>query len=315
MEADVRVRVIHEGRVTVGGEELLDTQGPVWIDVEKPDEATLMRLAERYGLHRLAIEDCLHLDQRPKLEEFPGHLFVVLQGFSCPDGNLSELMMHELHFFLGPGWLLTVHEKPHGAIDEVAKRLESDPSALGRGADFVAYLLADAQVDMSFPILDDFSDQIDDLEDRIFDKPSRDLLQRMFGLKRSLMLVRKVLSPQRDVIGQLARGAPVVNDKTTVYFRDVYDHLVRIYEQIDTNRDLLGNAMEAWLSVMANKTNDITKQLTILASLFLPLSFIVGFFGQNFDVLGQRPFFVTMLCLMGLVPLGMIGWFRHKGWW
>ena len=106
-----------------------------------------------------------------------------------------------------------------------------------------------------------------------------------------------------------------VNERTTIYFRDVYDHLVRIYEQIDTNRDLLGNAMDAWLSVVANRTNDITKQLTILASIFLPLSFVVGFFGQNFDVLGTPPFFYAMVSIMVLVPLGMIAWFKHKEWW
>ena len=133
---------------------------------------------------------------------------------------------------------------------------------------------------------------------------------------RTLVLVRKVMSPQRDVVGMLARrGIPGVNERTTIYFRDVYDHLVRIYEQIDTNRDLLGNAMDAWLSVVANRTNDITKQQTILASSFLPMSFVVGFFGQNFDVLGQPPFFFVMLTTMAVIPVGMVLWFRHKEWW
>ncbi len=313
----MRVRVFEENKVKSGGEELLGASTPTWIDIEKPDEPTLMRLADRFGLHRLAVEDCLHLDQRPKLEEYPGHLFVVLQGFTCPGEDLSDVTMHELHFFLGPSWIISVHENAHQAVDTVAKRLEADPSILGRGPDFLLYALADAQVDLSFPLLDAYANEIDDLESRIFSDPRRGLIQRIFKLKRSLMLMRKVLSPQRDVVGLLARGSSlgVVSEKTNLYFRDVYDHLVRIYEQIDTNRDLLGNAMDAWLSVVANKTNDITKQLTILASLFMPLSFIVGFFGQNFDVLGQKGFFVTMLCLMGAVPLGMILWFRRKGWW
>jgi magnesium transporter len=313
----LRVRVFEGGQNRSGGEELLDVAGPKWIDILEPDEATLLRLASRYDLHALAIEDCMNLDQRPKIEEYPGHLFIVLQGFSCSDHALTEVVMHEVHFFLGTDWLITVHATAHRAIELVHKRLDTDPAqTLGRGVDFVAYLLADAQVDLIFPLMDSFSTALDELEDQIFEAPSRALMQRIFELKRTLVMVRKVMSPQRDVVGMLSRrGMAGVNERTTLYFRDVYDHLVRIYEQIDTNRDLLGNAMDAWLSVMANRTNDITKQLTILASIFLPLSFIVGFFGQNFDVLGKPPFFVAMLTLMVLVPAGMAAWFKHKEWW
>jgi magnesium transporter len=313
----MRVRVVSEGTAQDGGEELLLAPGHKWIDVQDPDEATLNRLGERFSLHRLAIEDCLHLDQRPKLETFPGHIFMVLQGFSCAPTSLKDVVMHEVHFFLGSDWLITVHEKAHEAIDVVHRRLDADlPGTLERGVDFVAYLVADAQVDLAFPLMNHFADALETLEDQIFDSPSQALMQHAFELKRTLVLVRKVLSPQRDVVALLSRpGMLGVQDKTTLYFRDVYDHLVRLYEQIDTNRDLLGNAMDAYLSVVANRTNDITKQLTILASIFLPLSFIVGFFGQNFDALGAQPFFTVMLGLMVGVPVGMILWFRHKGWW
>lgn len=312
----LRVRVFDDGRVLEGGEELLDRPGPRWLDIQDPDEALLNRLGEKFGLHKLAIEDCLHLDQRPKLEEYPGHLFIVLQGFTCPTNTITEVELHELHFFLGPGWLITVHDTAHQAVEAVHKRLDADPSAIGRGVDFVAYLLADAQVDLLFPLMEQFADAIDHLEDSIFESPSKDLLQQIFALKRTLVLVRKVMSPQRDVVGLLSRhGLGPISERTTIYFRDVYDHLVRIYEQIDTNRDLLGNAMDAWLSVVANRTNDITKQLTILASIFLPMSFVAGFFGQNFDVLGGPPFFGVMLASMVVIPLSMALWFRSKDWW
>ncbi|MBL8919194.1 MAG: magnesium/cobalt transporter CorA [Myxococcaceae bacterium] len=312
----LRVRVFEDGKVLQGGEELLQHAGPKWLDVQDPDEALLNRLGEKFGLHKLAIEDCLHLDQRPKLEEYPGHLFIVLQGFTCPPNAIADAELHELHFFLGPGWLITVHDKAHQAVDQVHKRLDADPSAIGRGVDFVAYLLADAQVDLLFPLMEQFADAIDQLEDEIFESPSKDLLQQIFALKRTLVVVRKVMSPQRDVVGLLSRhGSGPISERTTVYFRDVYDHLVRIYEQIDTNRDLLGNAMDAWLSVVANRTNDITKQLTILASVFLPMSFVAGFFGQNFDVLSGQPFFIAMLAAMLLIPLSMALWFRSKDWW
>lgn len=317
----LRVRVYDTStgtpRVLDGDESLISHPGPKWIDVLEADEAVLNRLAEKYGLHKLAIEDCLHLDQRPKLEAYGNHQFLVLQGFSTPTAKWSDLTMHELHFFLGQDWLITVHDKAHEAIEVVHKRIETDPAAtMGRGVDFVTYLLADALVDRNFPLLDCFNEALEDLEERIFAAfPPRSMLQETFQLKRALVLVRRVLSPQRDVVGLLARGGvPQISEKTTIYLRDVYDHLVRIYEQIDAARDLVGNAVDAYLTQVANRTSDISKQLTIFASIFLPLSFIVGFFGQNFDVLGQPHFFWAMLTSMVAIPITMVFWFRHKGW-
>lgn len=313
----LRVRVYDNGRLLDGDEALLEHPGLKWIDVQEPNEAVLLKLAERFGLHKLAIEDCLHLDQRPKLEEYGTHQFLVLQGFSTPSDNWADLTMHELHFFIGSEWLITVHDEGHDAIATTHKRLDADPAGtLGRGVDFVMYLLADALVDRNFPLLDCFNTALEDLEERIFaDFPPRSMLQETFQLKRALVLVRRVLSPQRDVVGLLARrGIPQVQEKTTIYFRDVFDHLVRIYEQIDAARDLVGNVVDAYLSQVANRTNDISKQLTIFASIFLPLSFIVGFFGQNFEVLNGTAFFWTMLVSMVALPVTMILWFRHKGW-
>jgi magnesium transporter len=164
-------------------------------------------------------------------------------------------------------------------------------------------------------MLDGFNDELEALELEIFERPAREHLKRTFALKRALVQVRRVLSPQRDVVGLLAkRGVPHVSERTALYFRDVYDHLVRLYEQIDACRDLLGNAMDGYLSVQANRTGEVTKQLTLVATVFLPLSFVVGFFGQNFDVLQGRGFFYSMLAAMVLVPAGMVWWFLHKRW-
>lgn len=313
----LRVRVYDNGRLQEGDETLLGTPGLTWIDVVEPTEQVMNLLAERYGLHKLAVEDCLHLDQRPKLEDYHGHQFLVLQGFSCSDGSLTDVTMHELHMFLGPDWLISVHEKNHDAFDALFKRVDAEPAnTIGRGPDFVAYLLADALVDRNFPLLDSFNDAIETLEERIFtEAPTAALMQEAFEIKRALVLVRRVLSPQRDVVGLLSRrGIPQVQERTALYFRDVYDHLVRVYEQLEAARDLVGNVVDAYLSVVANRTGDITKQLTIFASIFMPLSFVVGFFGQNFDVLARLPFFFAMLAAMVAVPLSMIWWFKHKGW-
>jgi magnesium transporter len=312
----LQVLLLNEGRVLTGGEELLALPGRKWIDVLEPTEDVMRQLGERYGLHRLAIEDCLHLDQRPKLEEYPNHQFIVLQGFTSLADDVCELTLHEHHFFLGPDWIITVHDLRFPGMESVSQRIRDDPEGtLGRGVDVLLYLLADALVDGNFPILDRFNDELEDLESAVFENPRPAQLQRVFAMKRALVTLRRVLSPQRDVMGLLARrGIPNVSERTVLYFRDVYDHLVRLYEQIDSGRDLLGNVMDGYLSMVANRTNDITKQLTIFSTIFLPLSFITGFFGQNFDFLSHRSFFWLMLLLVFGLPLGLMFWFRSKRW-
>lgn len=312
----IQVLLLNEGQLVSGGEELLDRPGRKWIDVLEPTEEVMKRLGERYGLHRLAIEDCLHLDQRPKQEEYPNHQFIVHQGFTVHSEDICDLTLHEHHFFLCSDWLISVHMLPFDGFAAVRKRALTEPEAtIGRGVDVLLYLLMDALVDANFPILDRFNDELEDLESAVFEKPQPDHLQRVFALKRALVLLRRVLSPQRDVVGFLARrGIPHISERTALYFRDVYDHLVRLYEQIDSGRDLLGNVMDAYLSMMANRTNDITKQLTIFATIFLPLSFITGFFGQNFDFLADRHFAWVMIASVVAIPVGLVFWFRRKQW-
>ncbi|MDQ3264190.1 MAG: magnesium/cobalt transporter CorA [Myxococcota bacterium] len=312
----ITVRVLGEGGLQTGGAELLGAAGLKWIDILNPTAEELAPVAVQFGLHPLEVEDCLHLDQRPKLEEYPGHLFLVLHGFQVANGDLDSLELVELHTFLGPDWLISVHQHACTPVDAAARRLSADPEhTLGRGVDFALYVLADALVDSNFPILDLLSDEVEDLQDKVFEFPRPAQLQRIFALKRSLVMVRRVLSPQRDVVALFARrGMPQVQERTALYFRDVYDHLVRLYEQIDSARDLLSGATEGYLSSVANRTNDITKQLTIFSTIFLPLSFITGFFGQNFELLSARGFFWAMVTLVGVFPVALVFWFRHKGW-
>jgi magnesium transporter len=293
-----------------------------WIDLRDQDAPQLELLRERFDFHPLAIEDCAHLDQRPKLEEYHDHLFLVTQGFACPDQKVSELELQELHAFLGERFLVTVHVGEIGALEEVWRRLAGDPRLFSRGVDFVYYLVADGMVDDIFPILDIVADELDEIEDGVLASPDRGDLLRIFELKRHLVDMRKVLSPQRDAFGMLAkRGDPRVGERTALYLRDVYDHLVRINESIEAGRDLLGNALDAYLSAVGQRTNEIMKYLTIMSAVFLPLTFVVGFFGQNFSNL---PFFWSwvhsdrlmwgMIATCIAVPAGMIAWFRHKQW-
>jgi magnesium transporter len=293
-----------------------------WVDLTSPEAAHLETLRERFDFHPVTIEDCAHLDQRPKLEEYRDYLFLVTQGFSSPGNRVDELELRELHAFLGERYLVTVHETPIAALEKTWNRLTREPALLQRGVDFAYYLVADGIVDDNFPILDRIADELEELEDSVLAAPRRKDLQRIFELKHHLVAMRKVLSPQRDVLGLLTkRGDAHVSERTAVYLRDVYDHLVRINESIEASRDLLGNALEAYLSAVGQRTNEIMKSLTLMSAIFLPLAFVVGFFGQNFENLPYFRGWVHSDRLMwGMVatcvalPLAMVGWFKRKNW-
>ena len=306
--------VAHEGLERVAA----PASGTVrWVDVHGPDEPALDLLRERFELHPLALEDCSHLDQRPKLEEYRDHLFIVVQGFAANGQHVDELELQELHAFLGEHYLITVHSGAIRALDEAWERAGSDPQILGRGLDFVYYLIVDGVVDASFPVLDLIADELESLEDTVLASPRRPDLSRIFELKHHLVEMRKVISPQRDVLAMLVkRGDPRVSERTALYFRDVYDHLVRINESIEANRDLLGNTLEAYLSAVSQRTNEIMKSLAILSAIFLPLTFVTGFFGQNFV---HFPFdsdalMYVMFAAMIALPTVMLWWMKSRDW-
>jgi magnesium transporter len=315
------------------GGKLRQAEGPVdvnppaegarcWIDLVDPTAEELELLRVRFGFHPLALEDCAHLDQRPKLEEFGDHTFLVTQGFACADTHVRKLELLELHAFLGRDYLVTVHTGNIPAIGKLWTRGCAAPSPLERGPDFLYYLIADALVDEGFPILDRIGDEIEGLEDEVLLNPRREAFARIFELKRTLVLMRKVLTPQRDMIAMLARrGDARVSERTALYFRDIYDHLVRLSESIEANRDLLGNSVDAYLSSVSNRTNEVMKYLTVLSAVFLPLSFLVGFFGQNFawlpgfaDWTQSHVLITGMLLTCVCVPVLMLVWFRKKRW-
>jgi magnesium transporter len=326
MGAVFRVMELREGRVQLleGDEAAAPPPDGVlrWVDLRSQQTPQLELLRERFHFHPLTIEDCGHLDQRPKLEEYPDHLFLVTQGFACLGKKVRGLELQELHSFLGERYLVTVHQGEIAALETVWRRLAGDAKLMERGLAFVYYLVADGIVDDNFPILDLIADELEDLEDKVLSVPRQHDLHRIFELKHHLVLMRKVLSPQRDVLGLLVkRGDSRIDERTGVYLRDVYDHLVRINESIETNRDLLGNALEAYLSAVGQRTNEIMKYLTIMSAVFLPLSFVVGFFGQNFDDLPffkdwihSRALMGTMIATCVALPALMLAWFKHKGW-
>ena len=287
-----------------------------WIDFEGPSTEHLSLLGDRFGFHPLSLEDSAHFDQRPKIEDYGAYLFIVTHGLEC-NGDPRNVVDVELHAFLGAGYLVTIHTAPIAPLDEVFLRVYSDPGFARRGADFLYYLVLDAVVDASFPILDRISDQLEDVEDAVIDRGEEGDLAQIFQLKRTLVTMRRVLSPQRDVFAALSKvRSEIIHERTTPYFRDIYDHLARIHESIESGRDLLGNTRDAYLSILSHRTNDVMKRLTVMSAIFLPLTFVTGFFGQNFVHL---PFdsdllMFTMLLSCVAIPGGMLFWFFRSKW-
>jgi len=316
----IRVLEVGPGGIRQGGEELAVARDPGllrWIDMQGQTIADMERLKNEFRLHPLAVDDCLSFDQRPKINDYPEHLFLVIHGFTCPGGDPAEVEVHELHCFLLERTVITVHERVIPALDDVYRRAEKDHVFCGRGADMMLHSIVDAVVDANFPLLDLLSDALDEVEERVLSRLSRTDLTRIFTLKKTLVTMRRTLSPERDVFAILAkRGDPRISEKASLYFRDVYDHLSRIYEHIDTGRDLLGNALDAYLSSVSNRTNEIMKRLTIMSAIFLPLGFVVGFFGQNFEYWPWRAHWFQWLSLVPLLalPVALVIWFYRLGW-
>jgi len=267
-----------------------------WLDLDAPSEADVSTLDEIFHFHPLALEDLRRKRQRPKLEDFSDYMFLVYYGAISPGDGApppdapadagpsggERIALEEVHAFISGGYLVTVHDGDCVALDEVRKRLDAQAP---RSEQFVVYRVLDALTDSFFPLLEDLEDRLERLDEEIFSRPSPDHLQPLTELRRDLVELGRVATPQRDLLARHIDDileVPGLQADSRNYFRDVYDHAIRISDQIDSYRDLLIGSRDAYLSVTSNRLNEITKQLTVVATIFLPLSFVVGFFGQNF---------------------------------
>lgn len=254
----------------------------IWADVSDPTSSDFEELAEEFGFHHLSIDDCRNEHQRPKVEEYAGYYFIVLYEAELVDGG-KRLELRELNIFLGKNYLVTVHSRPIRAL-ETAKRLWHewlDRSDLGSG--IVAYLLIDAIVDDYLPLLDVLSDHMDDLEDSIFGEWRSGVIEDIFLVKKKLLYLRRAVTPLRDVFNTLLRREqPIFPRDTHLYFQDVYDHLIRVADTIDTLRDMLSSTMDAYLSVSGNRMNKIMKRLTSISTILMSATLIAGIYGMNF---------------------------------
>ncbi len=287
-----------------------------WIDYEAPTDEEIDALGRLYNFHPLTIEDAKTFDQRAKLLDFANYIFLSVHTLSLSgDQNIRD---RELEVFLRRDYLITIHRDPLGLLERVRRRFESDDSHIELGPDYLLYAIIDEMVDAIFPLLDSFDEEIDRLEDETISHATPETLQRIFRLKQDLILMRRSVAPMRDVTNALASTRyELIDEKTSLYYRDVYDHLSRIYELIETQRDLLGNALDTYLSVVSNRLNEVMKRLTVIATIFLPISFIVGLGGINFPQFpfGSTIIFWILMASLLITPLAMIWYFRKKGWY
>jgi magnesium transporter len=297
-------------------QELLRSAARFWLDITGPvvgDVPALLR--DTFGFHPLAVEDAEHFGQRPKLDTYESFSLLVVYG-ATPGGTLIEV-----HCFYTEKYLVTVHREPCADLTALAERWHHHPIAHPDHV-MLLYRVIDALVDGYFPVLADLDDRIDELEDEILQRPTDQQLGRLFDMKRSLIALRKVVTPQRDMFATLLTGQDALPGMTTDaerYFRDLYDHLIRISDLVDSYRDLLSGALDTHLSTVSNRLNGVMKQLTIIATIFLPMSFLTGFFGQNFGWMVNRlgslgVFLGAGIGLQVLVAGALVYLFRQRGW-
>jgi magnesium transporter len=288
-----------------------------WLDLHGPSAEDIELLRDPFGFHPLAVEDSEHFGQRPKAEDYEDFVFLVVYGWSPDEDGLVEV-----HCFISERFLVTVRRDDAPSLDALRARFERDLDRFPQGA-LALHEVIDSLVDDFFPVLEQLDDRLDLIEEHIFASPKPEHLEDIFAMKRRLVRLRRVVAPQRDLLGRIAGGAvelPGMTTDTERYFRDVYDHLVRLGEAIDGIREMMNAAIDAYLSTSSNRLNVTTKQLAVIATIFLPLTFVTGFFGQNFgwmvDHVSSWQMFVALgLGLEVVTLIALLVLFRLRGWY
>ncbi len=295
---------------------LEDKRAVLWLDVADPSQEELELLRREFGFHELALEDATLPHQRPKLDEYEQFYFLVF--YSVQLGEKAELAMAELDLFVGPNYLVAVHKSPVSEIEEGLRRWERNGSVLGHGVGALVYALLDSLVDRYFDLADQVAEQVGALEQLILEGADRGTVQSVFALKKRLLALRRVLGPERDALGVLMRqDIPLLDGKTIVYLRDVYDHLVRITDTVDLHSDLLTNALDVYLSSISNRLNQVMKTLTSVTIILMSVALISGIYGMNFKNMPELDWplgYLWALGLMGAVGGGLYLLLKRKDW-
>ena len=296
-------------------EALAGEQNLLWVDIQGPEDDEIELLLEVFELHPLTVEDCIMPNVRPKLEEFERYLFIILQGLKRVEGRFKSV---ELDVCLGKNFLITVRSEPIKSVDDDCARVEKKSPMVKRGADFLFYSIADSFIDSYFPILDEVEARVDELETRLLSNSTDEILRELLGVYNDLMLLRRTLTPHRDILSRLSRGdLPLISHANAIYVRDIYDHLLRMSDLVDSCREVTTMSLEAYATIVSNRLNEIMKTMTAFATLALPLVVVTGIYGMNFSEhpeLGPRWIYhVLSLGLVGSIPV-LLYHFRKYRW-
>jgi magnesium transporter len=286
-----------------------------WIDVERPDDATLDALGERYGLHALALEDVRHRQIRPKIDFYGDWVFLAWLSPQRPKGD--GVATEEVDAFISRNTLITLHDKPCAGIRAVAS---DEARAMSQGPDWLLHAIIDRLVDDTLPLIDEIGEKLESIEDAMLDNPRQDDLRALHRVRRQLVRLHRITAPERDMLRGLSRESTIVSQDAYHYFQDVGDHVARAIDAIETYQDVGASVMDVYLSAQSNRMNEIMKQLTVVATIFMPLTLISGIYGMNL-VNGMWPpplapwsFAVTVVSLV-VIAVAMAAYFRKRNWW
>ena len=289
----------------------------LWVDFDNPTETEVRLLSDIFNFHPLAIEDCLKESHHPKVDDYGEYLFIILHGIAVK--KLEEgLFTEELDIFLGSNYLVTFHYEPRRSVSIPWQRCQQRLNLISRGTDFLLYHIVDTLVDNYTPVIEALDEKLDQIEEEVFSNPDKQTLNKIFGLRRDVLYLRRVILPQREVIYRLSRGEfDLVRKESAIFFRDVFDHLYRIADSIEAYRDVISGALEAYLSVSSNKLNEIMKVLTIITTIIMPLSLVVGIYGMNFEYMPELKWKhgYLMVWMIMIAIAGFLVWFFKKKKW
>jgi magnesium transporter len=298
---------------------LQDPSIVIWVDMEKPTEADERILLDVFRFHPLTVEDCRENRHYPKVEEFPGYIYFIIHGVTA-NTSVDRFNTIELDGFMGANYVITYHHDYFRSIANVKQLLRTTPVACQKGVPFLVHQILDQIVDFYSPVLDQFDDRIDELEGTIFNlkSPSNQILAEIMDLKRSVLRLRRISAKQTEILYRMSRGEySLIPQEMLPFYRDIHDHLIRVVDLSESYRDLIGGALDAYLSVVSNRMNEIMKVLTIFSAIMLPLTFIAGVYGMNFDNMPElrKPYgYYTVIGIMVFIAVGMLLFFWRRGW-
>ena len=290
-----------------------------WINIDGlHDIEVIEKIGRHFGLHPLVLEDIVNTEQRPKLEDFGDHIFVVLKMLYY-DKEKNELEAEQVSLIFGLNFVISFQERLGKIFEPLRERIRKGKGRVRKsGADYLAYALIDSIVDNYFVILEQFGERIEDTEQELATNPTQETLQTIRALKKEMIFLRKSIWPLREVVNSLERGeSPLIHESTGIYLRDVYDHTIQIIDAVESYRDMLSGMLDVYLSSISNKMNEVMKVLTIFAAIFIPLTFVAGIYGTNFSFIPELEWqwsYFVFLAVLVLIGISMLAYFRRKKW-